>query len=339
MTRKWSEFDAAVRQSIAFLRRARRTRDGIVATRRAFEALRRRCAPFRLELVVDSPPGTTVVDYDVLLTHGRETTMLGWHRDEGRPWSVDYAEHWAADYVVTVDGRHVSIRDALVFLGEARGRDPGLARELIDQAILANEVERNPPNVTAKELAHSVEVFLIARGLGSHGALEQWLAEEGTNPVAWREWLAGGIRISKVKDRICRGRIVPYFRKHRAGLATVLVHRASAGDAELARELFQVARKTNLAEAIGEACWRGADVVGGLEVVRLDEVVGRSRPANATPGSLLGPMARDGRHLVVQVLKHRAAKLDADTRHVIRNRLVAEWVAEQRARASIEWHR
>ena len=331
-------FEPAVMASIAFLRGADRTKEGMSKTRVAFKAMRRRFAPLQLELVVDCPPGNSRVDYDVLIsTDEGETTMLGWHQDEGRPWSVDYSEHWAADYVVTVNKRHVSIRDALVFLREAHARHALLARKLVDEALIANAIEQDPPKVTEKELQRTAETFRILHGLRSEEALTRWLEETGTSRVAWQEWLAGGVRMTKFKDRICKGRIEPYFQKHRSGLAVILVHRASVKDAEVGRQLLALAPTHSLHEAICEMRWRGDDVVSGIDLMRLDEMPG-GEGSDAAVGSFLGPVATDGHQVVYQLLKRRAAKLDAATRTLIRERLVSGWLAAQRATASVEWH-
>jgi putative peptide maturation system protein len=328
----------AVLRSIDFLRGADRTREGVKRTRAAFEALRRRLAPLQVELVVDSPPGHRTVDYDVLISNAeRETTMLGWHRDEGRPWSIDYSEHWAANFVVTVNKRHVSIQEALAFLREAEGRHPGLARRLVDETLLASAVEQDPPKVTEREIRRAGEIFRIVHGLSSASALRRWLDGRGTTMAAWEEWLAGGVRNAKWTDRLCKGRIEPYFLNHHADLAILLVQRASMPDREAARQLLHAARSHSLHEAVGDSQWRGVDVESGIDLMRLDELPRQAQP-DAVAGARLGPFAIHARHVVFQVVKRRPAKLNLATRALIRERLVADWLSAERVKASLQWH-
>jgi hypothetical protein len=198
-------------------------------------------------------------------------------------------------------------------------------------------VEQDPPKVTEREIRRAGEIFRIVHGLSSASALRRWLDGRGTTMAAWEEWLAGGVRNAKWTDRLCKGRIEPYFLNHHADLAILLVQRASMPDREAARQLLHAARSHSLHEAVGDSQWRGVDVESGIDLMRLDELPRQAQP-DAVAGARLGPFAIHARHVVFQVVKRRPAKLNLATRALIRERLVADWLSAERVKASLQWH-
>ena len=338
MKRSKLEFVHVLMRLHAFLRRANRQRGAVPATRRAFERVRRACAPWQVELVVDAPPGRRTVDYDVLLTDGvRETTMLGWHRDEGHPWSVDYAEHWAADFVVTVNGRHVTIREALDVVRTGADDTRDLALRIVDDALIAAAVERAAIPVTAAELARAGRIFRLVHDLDSDAALGRWLDALGTLRDAWEEQLRGSIQVAKWKDRLCNSRVAPYIRRRSPDLATLLVYRATARDVDAANALRAAARRRPLRDVVHEAMWRG-EPVSGEDALLLRGDVPRDMRLGTVAGKLVGPWQRDGRYVLCAVQDVRLARDTPALRTLVRQRLVDEWLRDARTTASVQWH-
>lgn len=330
-------FERAVMAAIDFLRRADRDRAAKEATRRAFQILRKKHLPLHMELVVDHPPASCRVDYDVLISDADgTTTMLGWHRDEGRPWSIDYADHWAANFVVTVNKRHLTIFDTLTFMRAANERGPDLAQQLIDAALIAEAVAADPPKVDEEEIARAGEIFRIQHGLLKADEMTAWLDASGTTPAAWKQWLETSVQTAKFKDRLCRGRIEPYFAKHRRQLAPVLVHKVTLRERGAASELARLAQEVGLFAAVCTARWKGLEADSDVEMRRADELAAEHLAQGI--GTCWGPLYEGSRHCLFEIKNHGKAKLDAATRATIRSRLVARWLDEQREKASIEWH-
>ena len=331
-------FEKAVMNAIDFLRSVDRNRGSIDESRRKFLALRRGFPKLQLELVVDIPPGNMEVDYDVLISNEqRETTMLGWHHDEGRPWSVDYSEHWAANYVATVNKRDITIREALTFLRQISDKDPNLFRQFIDEALMASAVEQDCPAVSDREIAQAGRNFKRFYGLSSEDDLDSWLKKTGLNRDGWRAWLIGGIQLSKFRDRLCKGRFQSYFKEHKQDLAEILIHRVSFPNRDSAEQLLHKARTMPLNDAVCEMRWQGSELVSETELVRLDEIPPEARKG-IVPGALWGPCGIGARHVVYQFLKMRPARLDASTRSLIRKRLVSAWLAAEHAASTVHWH-
>src|SRR6476646_9343304 len=106
-------FEKALLDAVPFLRalpRAGALKKSVWAQLGAFRAAH---AEVGVELVVDRPPGHPDVDFDLLLQVAEGTVAIGWRPDGGMPWSVQYSEHWASSLVLSVNGRDVTIQEAL----------------------------------------------------------------------------------------------------------------------------------------------------------------------------------------------------------------------------------
>src|SRR3954468_12534485 len=96
----------ALAEAIAVLRELPRHRHGERVARARFEQFKRSHPGLSCRLLAEAKPGSDDRDYDILLTiPDAGTVALSWHPDEGVPWTARYADHWAANFVLTVDHR------------------------------------------------------------------------------------------------------------------------------------------------------------------------------------------------------------------------------------------
>src|SRR5688572_5273927 len=132
-----SPFDEALSGAVSMLRELPRDRQAAPHAASALHTLRVAHPGIDVELVVDQPPGSPRVDYDLVLGHPEGGTVgLCWRADDGVPWAVEYASHWAASFVVSVNKEHVPVQTALMFFRLAGRRVPDLMEELVDQTLV-----------------------------------------------------------------------------------------------------------------------------------------------------------------------------------------------------------
>jgi putative peptide maturation system protein len=288
---------------------------------------------------VDQPPASLRVDYDVLLGYPDGGTLaLTWHADDGVPWFVQYADHWAANYVVTVNDGHVTIQQALLFLKLAGRQYPDLMTQLVEQQLIVEAIEKDPLPVSATELQAASDEFRIAIGLSSADETRRWLEEMGLSIVRFQELLRGKIQAQKLKDRVTADRIEPYFEAHREGFDLVQFFQVEAPVAAVASNLARRAREQNLITAIRTNAVRigGKDLGAVLRSQRVCELP--SVLTSAVPGEVVGPVAESGRYWVAEVFDRQPARLDAQTRAAIHEKLFREWLTDQRKQATVHWH-
>ena len=340
-----SRFDESLGAAVALLRELPRGRGDVGEARRRVSAFRAANAPLRADLVVDQPPAAAAVDYDLLLDHPEGGTVaLSWRRDDdGTPWLVDYSDHWASNYVVSVGETHLTIEQALAALRLRRRQDPGLMDELLREVVIASALASDPPEVTAEELQRAADDFRRANRLFGAEATHRWLSSMGLTAESWRALLRGGVQARKLRERVTAGQLEPYFAEHQSEFDTVrYVHVSFAGEdaaRQAAAEALMGGGLSGKAMALmtggepGAASGRGT--FGAEPASELPPEL-----AGATPGELVGPVADGARYWIAEVVARTPAPPldDERTRRAVEARVFQRWVEEQCASQGVRWH-
>jgi putative peptide maturation system protein len=333
------ELEAALIAGVAFLRELPRERVAVATARARLPAFRAAHPGLRIDLLVDQPPGSPRVDYDLFFGGADGSTIaLNWRADAGLPWVVEYADHWAANFVVTVNRRDVTVQEALLFLQLAGQDRPGLMERLVEEKLVALALEADPPEVGDAEVQAAADRFRTAHRLHSAAATARWLEEAGLSRERFTELARAPAERRQLEERIAGDRIEPYFATHRPEFERVRCFRVDARSEAVAARLAAAAREPGLLDA---AAALFPDLEDGETEAALRSEPAGSLPASlaaAAAGAIVGPEASGGRWWVAQVLSRRPAQLDEETRAVIRRRLFREWLARQREEAVVRWH-
>lgn len=329
--------EKALLEAAALLRELPRQRHLVARARAQFARIRTDNPAAAPRLFADVRPGAETADYDILLTLPDSGTFsLSWHPDEGMPWTPHYADHWAANAVLTVNGRATTIQSALVYLNRILRNRPDMMKDLVDRAVTQLAVEAAPPAIDEEEIEEAVEGFRIANGLQAAAALRKWLEEMQLSMEALHELVGQSLRLRKFRQRLTADRVRPYYRAHRRDFDRVSVMRVESLPRVAARALADAWQRDGRCPFIANvhpALRQAAGVMEARFARDLPEQL-----ALAPVGRVIGPVRANGHYWVAQVLWRRAARLDRLTRDQIEELLVAEWLAGEREKATIRWH-
>jgi putative peptide maturation system protein len=332
-------FEHSLTHAVSLLRDLPRGRQDVADARTRLERFREGRPGVQVTLLIDQPPGSPWVDYDLLLGHPEGGTVaLSYRADDGLPWSVEYADHWAANYVVTVNDRHVTVQQGLLFLKLAGHHDPDLMAEIVDDVLIEQAIAEDPPPVSEEELQAAADAFRLTHGLYSAEATHRWLAEMGVSEEQFGEIQGWEVQARKLEERVTEDRVESYFEAHRESFDVVQLLRVTAPTETTAELLAEAAKGQDLLSAV-QACTlsgRGKGLEGALRSHRARELP--PGLATAPTGAVEGSVAGESRHWVAQVLGRQPAQLDDDTRAEIRKILFQEWLAERREQATVRWH-
>lgn len=342
-------FANAAHDAIALLRALPRAPGDTAEARkhlRAFAAAHPDASP---EFLIDLAPGAEHADFDIYLEHPQGGTVAVTYReDAGRPWFVDYSEHWAANYVLHVGSKHVRVQEALFAIQYGAARNPDLVASLVRDTLLAEAMESDPnlsesEDVSVQELQESADAFRYAHHLQSAADTHAWLEQMGWSMHRFQSVLATGVRLRRAEEKLVVGRIEPHFEACRADFDLVHVFRAECDDAVTAAALAQAAAGVGLMAATQRFVSEHAP---GAPIGRVDGALATSRAYTfnaairaAAAGAVVGPLHERERHVVSQILaREPATTLDAPTRRAVRERLVQEWLAERTREVPIRWN-
>lgn len=312
--------------------------------RHAREAVRERMQRFSTthqnvpcDLLVNQPPGSNAASYDLLLGLPEGGTLaVSFCPESGDPWTVEFSDHWAANYVLSVNGLHTSIQSALIYLRSVLNRQPDLMLDLVNRTLIQQAIDADPPAVTTHEVEKAVDNFRLRHGLHKAEAMRQWLEEMGLTLEAMRDLMTHNVRAGKLKKRVTAGKVREYFQAHRAGFDVVTLCRVESLTLAPARSLARAARARELGQALLDSAGKIASLSGRWESLYAYEL----SPAlgSARQGEIVGPERAGSRYWVAQAVQRRAARLTAGTRGRIESLLFEAWLAERRKQAAIRWH-
>ena len=332
-------FERAVLDGIGLLRALPRHRTGSGVAREGLAAFRREHPEVQADLVTDWSGGPAQLDYDLLLrdeAHG--TLALSNAPGETGPWSVEHAEHWAAQRVLTVDGVPLTVHDALRLWQARAAVEPGAMDELLDQALLARVVPDDDGDVGTEELQRAANA--IRRRLGLHGRTKtmRWLEEHGLSLASFEELARRELRLDRWLDRMFDADGVATFEEHRGEFERIDLAFVYGAQGVLEGLREEAASGRSLVALVEERLRsRSSD---GIEVRierrRAWELPGPVR--EATPLLVVGPLETGGRLWLAQVISRSASELDDDARRSVRSFLRRRWLDHARAAADIRWH-
>ncbi|MGC5030158.1 TIGR04500 family putative peptide maturation system protein [Micromonospora sp. DT229] len=338
-----ADFGADLAGAAALLRRLPRHRDQVREARRLVADWAAAHPQRRPELVVDAPPGDLRVSYDLVLAHpdGGNVALTG-QTEDGVPWAIEYSTHFAANRLVSVNERALSVPSALFTIRALSRRDPTLHRQLVDHCLLWDEVfdDNEVPEVTAEELAAAADTFRRARGLHSRSATLEWLADVGLTEAAFTSHIEFVARIDRFRRDFVAEHAADHLRTHLSDFDRVDAIWVQAADAAALDALATVKTPTDLITRLGRLT--GENRAAGEVQLTTGQRWALDLPAplrSLAAGEVTGPVTEAGQVIVGGVWR-REASAATDPAALARAGAAAltEWLTEQRAKATIRWH-
>jgi putative peptide maturation system protein len=341
MTRKAmpNDFGSVLEEAALLLRDLPRGYRDVPEAQRRTADWRETHSGLDVDLLVDQPPGSLRVDYDLLLSHPDGGTLaLTWQGAQGLPWLACYADHWAANFVVTVNGESITVQQALTALRMSANAHSDLMTDLVNQKILLQAVDQEKPPVTDEELEEAANRFRRANRLDTAADTFRWLEEMRLTQAQFEAMLEATVQSRKVKGRITAERLESYFEAHRDEYDQICLFEVRVPDPDMGEQLVAAAREAGLLTAT-EAMLRypSMPLLEGTLAVRH---AGTLPPPlrTASPGEIIGPYLAEEHYRVAQVYSRQAASLKGETRDAVQEAISQEWLAQQRTAATVHWH-
>ncbi|MEU6414053.1 TIGR04500 family putative peptide maturation system protein [Microbispora sp. NPDC046933] len=332
-------FGADLASAVRFLRTLPRRREDVGQAEERASAWSAAHPRLDAELVVDEPPGSLHVGYDLLLTYPEGGTVaISAQAGDGVPWLVDHSTHWAAGQVVSVDGIGLSVPAALYALRSLGARDRTVHEQLVDYRILLSEIADDREPVTDAELQEAMDDFRRRRGLFSRERTLRWLDEIGLPEDAFAGFMETTARMNRVRRRFTGEPAKTYLHTHAQELSRTRAAWVAGHDRAAIEE---IARADSPAELLLRAQRAVQEGSGRLRFTLCSGFARElPRPLRAAqPGRVVGPAeSEDG--LLAGAVLHRAVPDPDDPTDLAAAAEAAysAWLADRRAAAEIRWH-
>lgn len=293
-------------------------------------------------LVIDAPPGQSEVGYDLLVEDPEGGTVaLSLQTDDGVPWSVDHATHWAAGYVLTIDDdHHLSVPDVLLAVRTAGRHQPALLTQLIDHRLVQIELARTEQEpLSVAEVQAAADGYRRRLGLLSAEATRAWLDQVGLTPSSFEAHLARLAFAARFRRRLAERLGPAHLAAHPEDFPLVHAAWVWCARAETAQQLAAGEPDQLLATA--------SDLAGsGVQLERAElngsveslPVALREALPDLRTGVVAGPLPVNGRYLVGAILDRRPMPPGPELDAAAGRAAVEEWLRQRRETADIQWH-
>ncbi|WP_066934833.1 TIGR04500 family putative peptide maturation system protein [Microtetraspora fusca] len=320
--------------------------------------LRARYPRTRMRLLWQREAATGDHHYDLLFPAPEGTVSLAFAPDRVIPWPLRATQRSGEQLVLRVNGVDITMERAVSIL-DALWEDTGLARRLMNAALVEQELATRRTDLSGGRLQEAMDAFRRARGLLTAQVVREWMAERGLSHARLEEIVANEAAVADLRGEVAEGRVEDFFAAHRERFDRLRVVRLRYADpdrAEAVADLLRAGRPagpTGSAEAVrvdGEersnaVALAAEEALAGVATCRMeansrDDLVALfGVPAtDARAGQVLGPARLpDGGFCVVSVLALEPAVLDEVTRGLVERRIFDEWLAERRRHAHVEW--
>ncbi|MFC7447099.1 TIGR04500 family putative peptide maturation system protein [Rhodococcus daqingensis] len=318
--------------------------------REALAPLRARHPRTRMRLLRHRESVDDSMHYGLLLTEtGVGTATLSWAPERAVPWSLRGTQRTAESMLLRVNGEALAIEEAMAYLDVMWERTELLDR-LISVCLIKQELAENPVRLEPDVLQDAMDAFRRARGLLTVVDTERWMRARTLSHAALEELVEREAAIAELKRRVVADRGPGWLAENAGGLdraRVVVVRFAERGEAERFLDLVRarMVDRTETAVSVFAAAAAGEFAASAtLSGVEMTEVVRCELPESlagplflAEPSEVLGPVPDESGWQVVQVLAHNRAASDGQADRAVAEAVFAQWLAERREAARIEW--
>ena len=209
-----------------------------------------------LRVVWDLEPLGGAVTYAILLSENGVTYSWSASRDSVIPWPLRGASQADASILLSVNGRSVTVSDAISRLDAAIG-DRRFARSLIHMAIMRAEAERSQIVVSEEELDRSSMIFWKARGVEGVDERDSWMRSNGYTTARLRSSLREVLAFRKLREKLAIEYLQSRPTKDRSSLFFLRCASISFSEERLADVKRLLPKCENSLLRLGDALARG----------------------------------------------------------------------------------
>jgi putative peptide maturation system protein len=278
--------------------------------------------------------------FDVLLTDAEGTYTVSFAPADGLPWPLRGIHRWSEGDLVRVNGTTLRIQQAVACLDFVWERND-ILEHLINVCLVEEELAtREPFSVGDTDLQARLDEFRRARGLFAAADTHEWLAQHGISQRQLERRLADALRVELLAEQVVGNAVADYLKEHESEFGTFPAMLASARSPEDLQDLsptMDPASGLMWAVTPGvhrrEVCCRriGAfDASPPLAALASDDI-----PVGTVSEVFLHG---DAYTLACKIGPTEPSEPGPELTRRVRDRLFANWLAERRRHADVEWY-
>lgn len=242
---------------------------------------------------------------------------------------------------VSLGDQSLSLRGWLLSLRRRGSLQPLLREAVLEQFLLSHAAQARI-TVSTEDLQRAADAFRRQRGLTSADQFGSWLGQQRRSVLDFEDSLERDLLIEKLKNHLTRDRIATHFEANRTGYGRAQLRLIQVGREDLARELLAQIREEgrDFGVLAREHSMHPSRHEGGRlgAVWRRQMSPGLAEAIFAAPEeTVVGPQPCAQGIQLFLVERIFPPELDAALTAFIRQEIFDAWLAEQLARARLEF--
>jgi putative peptide maturation system protein len=278
--------------------------------------------------------------FDALLTDAEGTYTVSFAPADGLPWPLRAIHRWSEGDLVRVNGTTLRIQQAVACLDFVWERDD-LLEHLINVCLVEEELAtREPFPVGDSDLQARLDAFRRARGLFAAADTHEWLAHHGISQRQLERRLADELRVELLAEQTVGNAVADYLKAHKSEFGIFPAMLASAPSQEDLQDLDPT---------MDPASWLTWAVTPGAHSreVRCQRIGAFDAPpplaALASDDIPVGTVSEIFLHgnahtIACKIGPTEPSEPGPELTTRVRDHLFANWLAERRRHADVEWY-
>jgi putative peptide maturation system protein len=224
------------------------------------------------------------------------------------------------------------------------GNEHSIATQIIHKALVSQELQENPIDLTDVELQAAMNDFRVLHQLFTANATQQWMKDRGLTHERFEALVKDSASVAKLRKQVTTGKVEAYFQQHQSTFESAQVAYVILSDWQSAQNMFEsiTQQKVSFFGALEKQLVDNPQHIIEQSLLQRsyyqDWPLPKDKIFAASIGEVLDSLKIDTGFALIKVINRISATLTPDIEMMIRELLFEEWLEDKRQQASVEWY-
>jgi putative peptide maturation system protein len=339
-----NKLDKVLPESLSYLKNITQEKTQPIDVRAKLSALKKSYPELKIDLFAQEEAYDGSIHYNLLCHEvGEGSLSLSFCPEQTLPWPLRGVHRSREQDLVKVNDVLLTVGDAIAQIDFIWNEHP-FAQRLVDKALIFQELQENPVDLTDIELQTAMNDFRIMHKLFTAEATHQWMKDRGLTHERFESLVEDYASVVKLRRDVTQGRIEEYFQQHQSDFRAVQIVYVIFSDLLSTQNMLENIHQEQVTfyEALGKQLFASSQQVIEQSFLDLyyhqDFILPKDEIFNASAGEMIGPLKTEKGFALINVLNHHPARLTREIENFIQHLLFQEWLDKKRQMASIEWY-
>jgi putative peptide maturation system protein len=339
-----SKLDKVLPESLNYLKGITQDKVQPADARAKLSLLKESYPELKIDLFAQEEAYDGSVHYNLLCHEiGKGSLSLSFCPEQTLPWPLRGVHRSREQDLVKVNDVLLTVGDAIAQIDFIWNEHP-LAQRLVDKALIFQELQENPVDLTDIELQTAMDDFRIIHKLFTAEATQQWMRSRGLTHETFDSLIWDYASVAKLRRYITKGKVEAYFNQHQSDFRSIQIVYIIFADQQSMQNMIEDMnqKKDGFYRALEVQLFANSQNIIEQSFLDLYHCQDCNLPKDqmfiTSAGEMLGPIKTEKGLALINVISHQSARLTSKVDKIIQDIIFKEWLEEKRKTASVEWY-